>query len=179
MEGTPGSLAMDIPFSLSSPRPHRLVYGFPAWYRVAMGAVLAILGAGLAAVHAAPGAGAWTVLGLVALAGLYEDRWEFDGEAEVIRHRTGLVFAARARTLPFAQVERFQLVPFGPARVFEKGRDLSLTGRLAARGRVDLVLECTDGRRLFLDRHPAREAARLRSQAERIAALCGKPLADG
>lgn len=170
---------MDIPFSLSKPDPHRLVYGFPAWYRIAMGVVLAVLAAGLGAAGGAPGAGAWTVLVLVAVAGLYEDRWEFDGEAEVVRHRTGLVFAARARVFPFASVERFVLIPFGPAHVFKEGKDPSLAGRLVAKGRVDLAMECADGRRIFLDRHPAREAARLRAQAEQIAALCGKPLADG
>ena len=171
--------AMDIPFSLSKPSPHRLVYGFPAWYRIAMGAVFAVLAAGLASAGGAPGAGAWTVLVLVALGGLYEDRWEFDGEAAEVRHRTGLVFAARARVFPLASVERFVLIPFGPAHMLEKGKDPSLAGKLVARGRIDLAMECADGRRVFLDRHPAREAARLRAQAEAIAALCGKPLADG
>lgn len=170
---------MDIPFSLTSPSPERLVFGFPAWYRAAMAGVFGILAAGLAAAGGAPGAAAWVVLALVALAGLYEDRWEFDREAGVIRHRSGLVFAARARTIPFAEVERFLLVPSGPARLAGKDRDPGLAGRLAARGRIDLAMECADGRRLLLDRHPAREGARLRAQAERIAALCGKPLADG
>jgi hypothetical protein len=171
--------SMDIPLRLTSPGPRRLVYGLPIWYRLAMALIFAVLAAGLVLAGGAPGPLAWAVLALVALGGLLEDRWEFDAAAGRVRHRSGLVGVARTREFPLAAVQGFRLVALAADTGAPKARATILDLASGARGRLDLVMECGDGRRYLLDRYPIREGARLRRHGERIAGLCGKPLGKG
>ena len=53
---------MEIPLALTSPRPDRLVYGFPVWYRVVMGGIVAVVCGALFLGDTRPGAFAWVVL---------------------------------------------------------------------------------------------------------------------
>jgi hypothetical protein len=192
--GTGRLAVVEIPLSLSSPSPDRLVYGIPRWYRAAMALVLAALAAALALGDGRAGAAAWTILGLVALGGLYDERWSFDAGRGEVQHRVGLCFAAKASVLRFGAIERFRLVPLVagtvPGSEAERaGNAAALAGQRADDGGgrrfrhrrpfLDLVLECADGRRYVIDRRPARGAGRLRGAADRIAAVCGKPLVLG
>ena len=165
---------MEIPLSLSSHSPDRLVYGLPRWYRAAMALVLAALATGIALGGGRPGPMAWTILVLVALGGLYEDNWSFDAGRGRVVHRVGLSFAAG--TIPGSEAERE-----GKAAALE-GRRADDHGPRRFRHRkpfLDLVMECADGRRCLIDHLPARRAGRLREAGDRIAALCGKPLVAG
>jgi len=171
---------VDIPLRLRTRGPGRLEYGVPGWFRGAMGLLLAVLGGGLALEGRPPGLLGWAVLALAALGGLYEDCWVFDAGAEQVRHRAGLLFAARTRVLPFAAIERFRLVPAGPGAAQDAGPALGGGRSLdLRRTSLDLVLECADGRRVLLDRRPARRAAGLRSAGGQIAERCGKKLEAG
>lgn len=151
---------MEIPLTLQSSRPDRLVYGLPVGYRAAMALLLAALAAGLGLAGRPPGALGWTLLVLVALGGLYEERWSFDAGRGQVRRRVGLLFAARTRELEFEAIVGFRL------------------GRQPAGGRVYLFLECGDGSRLLLDAGPGRRLGPLRELGRRLADLCGKPLAE-
>jgi hypothetical protein len=185
---------VEIPLSLSSHSPDRLVYGLPRWYRAAMALVLAALATGIALGGGRPGPMAWTILVLVALGGLYEDNWSFDAGRGRVVHRAGLSFAANASVFPFAAIERFCLVPVVAGTIpgseaEREGKAAALEGRRAddhgprrfrhRKPFLDLVMECADGRRCLIDHLPARRAGRLREAGDRIAALCGKPLVAG
>lgn len=185
---------MEIPLKLSVPGPDRLVYAIPGWYRLAMAAILAALGAGIALAGARPGPMPWIVLAVVALGGLYQERWEFDAGRGRIEHRVGLLGAARRSVIPFAAIERLRLVPVvtgtvpgSQAERAEKaaalaGHRVDDSGGRRFRHRkpfLDLVIESSDGRSRLVDRMPARRAGRLRDLADRAAALCAKPLVEG
>jgi hypothetical protein len=184
---------LEIPLILRSPRPDRLVYAIPGWYRLAMALILAALGAGLPG-GAAPGPWGWSVLALVALAGLYQESWVFDAGCGRVLHRVGLLSLQRSTVIPFAAIERFRLLPVVtgtvPGSEAERlGNAAALAGQRAddQGGRrqrhrkpfLDLVLECADGRRYLIDHLPARRAGKLRELGDRAAALCGKPLEAG
>lgn len=148
---------MEIPLTLRSFRPDRVVYGVPRWYRVVMALILAALAAAIATGRGRPGPLTWIILALVALGGLYEENWVFDAGCGQVIHRMGLVFASRVSVIPFAAIERFRVIP-------------QLTC-------LDLVLECADGTRYLVDHLPVRREGRLRELAVRVADVCAKPLA--
>ena len=184
---------MEIPLSLTSPRPDRLVYGFPVWYRVVMGGIVAVVCGALFLGDTRPGAFAWVVLVVLLLAALYEDRWSFDGRDGRAEHKAGLVFWARTVALDFAQIERFRVVPLVrgtiPGTEDEKAsNEAALKGERADDGSLkrerhkkpylSLEIECLDGARYLVDHMPARKAEQLRLMASRIGDLCGKPVVD-
>jgi len=184
---------VEIPLVLSTPKPDRLVYGFPVWFRIAMGGILALVSLALAMGDAAPGALAWIVLGLLALATIYEDRWEFDGTLGRATHRSGLMIAARSRVIEFPEIHRFRIVPLvrgtlpgteeeraanAAALKGERTDDVSLKRDRYKKPFLSLEIECLDGTRYLVDHMPARRAPGLRTLASRIAEFCGKPVSD-
>ncbi len=184
---------MEIPLSLTSPRPDRLVYGFPVWYRAVMGAIVAVVCGALLLGEAQPGVFAWLVLAVLLLAALYEDRWSFDARDGRAEHKAGLLFWGRTVSLDFAQIERFRVVPLVrgtiPGTEDEKtSNEAALKGERADDGSLkrerhkkpylSLEIECLDGTRYLVDHMPARKAEQLRLMASRIGDFCGKPVAD-
>lgn len=184
---------MEIPLVLSSPRPDRLVYGFPVWYRLVMGAILAIVAAALILGGTAPGFPAWIVLAILVLGALYEDRWTFDKSSDQVSHRAGLIVAAKTRRIDFADIQQFCIVPFVkgtiPGTEDEKAaNEAALTGQRTDDAAIkrerhkqpflSLEVECHDGTRYLIDHMPARKAEQLRGMAARIAEHCGKPVTE-
>ncbi len=185
---------MEIPLVLRSPRTDLLVYAIPSWYRVLMLFIAFCVAASFVIASAPPGFVAWLVLALVALAGLYEERWTFDSRRGLLVHRAGLLVAARSFEIPFAGIERFRFVPFvrgtipgskdeaaENAAALEGSRTDDTQRRRAMYKRPYLNLICvgSDGVEYLINTIPARRAATLRTAAVRIAELCGKPLVEG
>lgn len=184
---------MEIPLSLTSPRPDRLIYGFPVWYRVVMGVIVAVVCGALFLGDTRPGVFGWVVLAILVLAGLYEDRWSFDARDGKAEHKAGLVFLGRTVSLGFDQIDRFRVVPLVrgtiPGTEDEKvANEAALKGGRADDGSLrrerhkkpylSLEIECLDGARYLVDHMPARKAEQLRLMASRIGDLCGKPVVD-
>jgi len=184
---------VEIPLVLSAPKPARLVYGFPVWFRVLMGAILGLVILALAMGGSPPGGLAWVVLAILVLGALYEDKWEFDADLGRVTHRSGLMIAARSRVIGFPEIQQFRIVPLvkGTLPGTEEERaanEAALQGERtddvsAKRDRhkkpfLSLEIECLDGTRYLVDHMPARRAPGLRTLASRIAEFCGKPVSD-
>jgi len=184
---------VEIPLVLTSPKPDRLVYGFPVWYRIVMGTILAIVAAALLLGDTRPGALAWLVMIILLLGTFYEDKWSFDGADQSARHQAGLMFLSRSRVVPFVQIERLRIVPLVRGTI-PGSEDEKAANEAALKGtRTDdptikrerhkkpflsLEIECADGTRFLVDHMPARKAEKLRSLASRIAEHCGKPVVE-
>lgn len=181
-----------IPLTLRPAAPGFLVLSLPGWYRWLMAAILGVAAAALLQVGGWPGLPAWLLLGLVAVALLYEERWRFDAARGRVVHRSGLLVAARTLEVPFAAIDRFRIVPHvegtipgsederrenAAALAGGRGDDAAARRRRHRKPFLALVLECGDGSVLLIDRVPARQLARLRGTAARLADFCGKPLA--
>jgi len=163
-------------------------------YRAAMAAIFAILLAALFADGELPGIGGWIALAVVALGGLYEDRWSFDAAAGRISHRAGLVFIARRRTIALADIARLRLAPFvqgtipgtedesaqnAAALAGRRGDDASGKRSSYKKPYLCLVMDTLEGASYFVNAMPARRGAELRSQASGIAEFCGKDVSEG
>ena len=184
---------MEIPLVLTSPRPERLDYGFPLWYRAVMAAILVVVAASVFWSGAMPGVLAWIVLAILVLAVFYEDRWTFDATEGRASHHAGLLFASRARVVPFPEIVRFAIVPLVrgtvPGTQEEKAEnqaalegkrpdDVAMKRDRHKKPFLSLEMECADGTRYLVDHVPARRAQDLRALAARIAGHCEKPLAE-
>ncbi len=184
---------MEIPLVLSSPRPDRLVYAIPIWFRVVMGFILAVVIAALVMGDSRPGVLAWIALAILVLGGLYEDTWSFDGTQGRATHRAGLLIAAKSTIVAFSDIERICLVPVVkgtiPGTEDERAeKAAALLGRRAddavsRRERhkkpfLNLEIECVDGTRYLIDHIPARRMEKLRSLASKLTELCEKPLSE-
>jgi hypothetical protein len=184
---------VEIPLVLTAPAPDRLSYGLPLWFRLVMGAILALVILALATSESAPGALAWIVLTILVLGTLYEDRWEFDGALGRATHRAGLLIAARSRVVAFEEIQRLRIVPLVkgtlPGTAEERAEnqaalqgaradDASLKRDRYKKPFLSLEIECLDGTRYLMDHMSARRAVALRAVASRIAEFCGKPLSD-
>ena len=180
-----------IPLVLRATGGQRLVLGLPLWYRVVMALILAVVAAGLVQVGGRPGILAWTVLALLLVALLYQERWVFDAGLGRVRHQGGLVGAARTTDIPFRAIAGLRLEPHVRGTIPGSEDERRANAAALAGGRTDdgdrhrarhkrpylgLVLECADGTRLLVDRVPARDADRLRQVARRLAEHCGRPL---
>ena len=185
---------MEIPLTLRSPSPDRLVYAVPRWFRASMAGILAVLVAGLLLGGKPPGVMGWAMLVLAAAGALYEERWVFDATAGRIVQRVGLRLAARSLVIPFESAETFRIIPVvagtipgSQDEVTENAAALAGTPTVDSRGKrarhkkpfLDLVVECVDGTRYLIDHRPARHAAELREVATQVAALCDKALEEG
>ena len=183
---------MEIPLVLTSPKPERLTYGFPAWYRAVMAAILAIVIAAVLLGDSAPGVLAWIILGILFLATVYEDRWTFDADARTVSHRAGLLIASRSRVIAFAEIAQFVIVPLVkgtvPGTEEEKAEnkaaiegkhpnEASLMWNRHKKPFLNLEIECVDGTRYLVDHVPARRSHVLHALGARIARHCEKPLA--
>ena len=180
-----------IPLTLRPVAPGLLVLALPGWYRWLMAAILGVAAAALLQVGSWPGIPAWLLLGLVAAALLYEERWRFDAARGRVVHRNGLVLAARTLEVPFTAIERFLIVPHVEGTIPGTEAERRENAAALAGGRGDdaavrrfrhrkpflaLVMEC-GGSVHLIDRVPARQGVRLRATAARLADYCGKPLA--
>jgi hypothetical protein len=186
---------MEIPLVL---RPSRaggaLVYSIPLWYRLVMAFLAALIVAAFAVEGSPPGLVAWIVFAVIALAGLYEERWTFDPKGGGIVNRAGLVVAAKSRVLRVEEVERFRLLPFVRGTVPGSEDERRENAAALAGGRADdaiqrrvsykkpflnLVCETSDGSVYLINALPARRGPALRDVGRRIASLCGKPFVEG
>jgi len=184
---------VEIPLVLSSPRPDRLVYALPIWFRVLMGGILALVATALLMGEDRPGALAWTVLVILLLSFLYDDRWVFDASKNHAVHRAGLLVGSKSTVIAFSAMERFCIVPLVkgtiPGSDDERAENAAaLKGQRTDDGQLrrfrhrkpflSLEIEGTDGTRYLVDHVPARCAEKLRGAASRMAELCGKPLSE-
>ena len=185
---------MEIPLVLRERRDGGIVYSVPRAFRAAMAAIFALLAAALLTDGLGPGLGGALALALVALGGLYEERWTFDAKSGEIAHRVGLVFLARRRVIPLEEVARFRIAPFVRGTVPGSTDEAEENEAALAEGRADdsrsrrarykkpylcLLCETEDGSRRFVNAVNARKGAGLKAQAARIAEACGKPLIIG
>ena len=184
---------MDIQLALSEPRPGRLVYALPIWYRIMMALVMGVIVASLLSVRAWPGIMAWIILVILALGLLYEDTWTFDAAEGKATHRAGLLVAACTTPIAFSAIERFRIVPLvkGTVPGTEDERTENAAALLGQRDDdprfkrshhkkafLNLTLESTDGTIYLIDHVPARNVERLRMIASRLAEVCGKPVSE-
>ena len=102
------------------------------------------------------------------------------------------MLAFRTLELRFSAIERFLIVPHVEGTIPGSAEERLENAAALAGGRGDdaaarryrhrkpflaLVLECGDGTTHLIDRVPARQGARLRETAARLAECCDKPLA--
>ena len=100
---------------------------------------------------------------------------------------------AWSTVIEFASLDRFCIVPLVkgtvPGSEDEKTENAAALKGVRAddshfkRSRhkkpfLSLEIECTDGSRYLIDHLPARNGAKLRAAASRMAALCGKPMTE-
>jgi hypothetical protein len=184
---------MEIPLGLST-RSGRLVYAIAWPFRAGMAAILALLAWAAFMDGGRPGVSGWIILGLVALGGLYEERWVFDPAAGRIVHRSGLLFLAKRKVIALDEVLRFRFAPFVRGTV-PGSADEAAQNDLAMRGSpiddsgkkrssykkpfICLVVETQDGERHFVDALSSKKKDALHEKAVRIAEACGKPLVEG
>jgi len=184
---------VEIPLVLSSPRPDRLRYALPIWFRVVMGCILALVATALLMSDDRPGFLAWMVLVILTLSVLYEDTWTFDAAEGRAVHRVGLLIGARSTVIAFSAIERFCIVPLVkgtiPGTADERAENTAaLKGQRTDDGQLrrfrhkkpflSLEIEGTDGTRYLVDHVPARCAEKLRGATSRMAKLCDKPLSE-
>ncbi len=184
---------MDIPLVLTSPKPNRLVYSFPLWFRFVLSAILFIVIAALFTGAETPGYIAWTVLVILLLSALYEDKWVFDAAKGEVKHRAGLLIAARSWRIDFSEIARFRIVPFVKGTIpgseeEKKENEAALSGGRSDDGTprrhrhkkpfLHFEIECADGSRYLIDRLPGRRIEKLRNLASRIADHCGKTVSE-
>lgn len=189
---------MEITLVLREKTPGRLVYAIPLWYRLVMALISAIL---VAAIYVSgDGKGSvvsWIIVGIAALAALYEETWVLDKATASLSHRFGLVFLARTVSLPFDRIQSFRLRAFykgsnpgTPASAGESAAILSslnvdsdlsdLKGRNRMRRKAYITLICDDreGGGLVINTLPLRGAAGLKTVAARFAQEAGVALLD-
>jgi hypothetical protein len=189
---------MELPLVLALRSPARLSLGIPLWYRLSMGFLEALLVASMYSGGSSPGPLGWFFSAIVLLALLYEEKWSFDTDTLSISHRFGLIIVAKTFSVPLAEVTGFRLVPWtrgtlpGSAEERADAANTLAVSRGAQDGQANprvlsgihkkpfLALVCeTEGQTLLVNMVSARKGEKLRSQAERLARHCGKPLAEG
>jgi hypothetical protein len=184
---------MEIPLVLTAPRPERLVYALPVWYRMMMGFILTLVATALIMTGSWPGFLAWTILVILTLCMLYEDTWTFDAKDGRAVHRAGLLIGARSTVIELSAIEQFRIVPYVkgtiPGSEEEKAENAAaLEGKRTDDDHLKrsrhkkpfLILEinCADGTRYLIDHIPARSGAKLRAAASQLGTLCGKPVVE-
>jgi hypothetical protein len=142
------------------------------------------------------------ILVIIMLFGLlYEERWTFDRAAGRVENRFGVVFLARRRVFPLADLERVALDRFTRGRIADEppGPGAGGTSSNAAGGRaagpffgalrparrrwgeqriVRLVAVARAGDVHVLDAGPAHKLPQFRGRAMRIAEFCGVRFVD-
>ena len=113
---------------------------------------------------------------VIALAALSEDRWIFDGEAEEVRRRTGVLFLAKSWAMDLGMISAIELDPeFNGA---EGGDPYAKVSASAAKDRCALRLALGDGRTLVLCSANRKRLPELRERGVAIAEAIGKPLVE-
>jgi hypothetical protein len=184
--------SVDIPLVLKE-KGKLLVYRIPVWYRIAMILIGLVLVGAIIVAGEKPSAFEWILLGLCALAGLYEERWKLDGETGFLSHRYGLVFLAKTITSPFSRIEGFRLRafvrgstpgapgeeeesrrilssldPMNDAKAYEKGKSRP------KKAYVSLICDDLEGGGLVVNTLPARRVAELRLAGLKFSGCAGK-----
>jgi hypothetical protein len=191
---------MEIPLTLRRRKDGSLVYAIPLWYRLATGAMLAVVAGGLLSSGEAPGLLAWIIMALLALGLLYEERWTVSsGE---LRHAAGILPFASRLSIPFGQIEDLRLSAFARGTIpgtederKEKARAFSLLETSISGSRsldaerpnflkprnkpyLNLVLRTKDDQVYLVDSLPAARAARLVKVGRALAEACGVEFAE-
>lgn len=190
---------MEIPLVFSVDKNGRLVYAIPLWYRIVLSAILVIVGVSVFVAGGDPGIGSWIIVAVLLLGILYEEKWIADPAAKLIRHRSGLVIAARPIDIPFAAIEGFALTSLVrgtiPGTEEEKAenkaafavlngetdtRDMKPMDRLfRKKAFMNLVIKSNDGTVYLMNTMPTRRASSLREAGRRYAEICGVPFVEG
>jgi hypothetical protein len=144
---------------------------------------------------------AWILAIIMLLGLLYEERWTFDRAAARVENRFGLVFLARRKVFPLADLERIGLERFTRGRLSDEapghgagGTSANAAGDQSAgpfsgalrpsRRRwgeqriVRLVAVARAGDVHVLDAGPAHKLPQFRGRAMRIAEFCGVRFVD-
>ena len=100
------------PLIPKNPRPEQLVLSFGLGWRLFFGAIGALIAYGMIQ-EGTVGVLALIITVILILAALYLDRWEFDRQAEVIKHSSGLLLAHRTKR--YALTDLQEVVTRGPA----------------------------------------------------------------
>jgi hypothetical protein len=189
---------MDIPLALRETKDGRVIYSIPWWYRVLMLVIGAVLLGAVLVAGDKPSVIEWVALALALAAALYEERWVLDPGTKTIRHRFGLLFAARSVSLPFDRIEGFRLrafvrgsTPGGPAEAEESKRILEAadpTGDANALGErrsrlkkayVTLLCDDLEGGALVINTLPARRVPDLKAAGALLSRIAEKPFSKG
>jgi hypothetical protein len=188
---------MEIPLTLKKLKDGTLVYAIPLWYRLATGAMLAVVAGGLLSSGEAPGFLAWIILALLALGLLYEEKWSILPASNELRHAAGILPFAAKLSIPFGQIEGFKLSAFARGTIpgtederQERERafsllEASISGNqslgaerpsfLKPRRKpyLNLILATREGQDYLVDSLPASRAARLLKVGKAMAEACG------
>lgn len=167
-----------------NPRPEQLVLSFGWGWRAFFGAVAALLAYGMLQDGVA-GAIGIIFTAILVLAALYDDRWDFDREAGVIAHSSGLLLVKRTKRYPLSDLREVLTrgrtpssdVPSAPEGMLGRGPHRG-PPRGVNRGftRLWLRFEETGDVDIQMDSNRHREA--LQNLAMEIARFCDVPYRD-
>jgi len=203
MEASGYSQGMEIPLTVRKGEGGNLSYGIPLWYRLASGAMLAVVAGGVLVSESPPSVIAWLIAILLLLGILYEERWTAIPGRKVMRHTEGLLPLTRSFEIPFDEIADLRLEAFAKGTVpgsaeekadgrrafaMMKGADIATEARSEARpslfrmnGRkpyMNLMLATQKGEVLLVDSLPARRAVRLLRAGTALAEACGVPMRE-
>jgi hypothetical protein len=149
-----------------------LAYGIGWPFRFALGSIALIMGIGALS---AGGIGAgWLFVALPALGALYEERWLFDSQDRTVRGRMGLVFLAKGPSFSFSDVTSLDIDIFAKGQIDQ--RTLPAADKMPRGSQARLILHLKDGQSFMIDSVPFAARAKLRKDAQEIAALLGMEL---
>jgi len=144
----------------------------PATFRIAFLIIAVILIASMATLEVVTPV-PLIITAITVLAGLYEERWQFDREAGTVVHRYGLIILAKQSVVPFDQIDTFVL---SNLREIPDEGPFSARRSVALRSLVSFQLLTTDGKYRTVEIRPNRHNDSLKQNAERIAEFCGTDL---
>ncbi len=162
--------------SLIRRRPDRAELTIPAAARLAYLAVGAafvfLLYRGFGGAHAVT----WLLGGIVALAGLSEDRWIFDLGAREMRRRYGLLLIAKSWAVDLGEISSIEL-DLDAWETASADPYVQLPGNIR-KGYCSLRVMLAGGKALTLCAVPGKRADALRERGKAIAALIDRPFAE-
>ncbi len=151
-----------------------MVYSISWGFRAAFLVTASIVIASVASVSGGPflarfNAFSLAMVGACLLASLYQERWIFDRESNVLERNVGLVFLHTHRRVPLDTLREVVLRGFG-------AREREGPGFLRRAGAATLAVVNREGRFYRLAMASGGGARELQANAERLAAFCGIPL---
>ena len=144
----------------------------PSSFRIAFLVIAAILIASMATLEVIT-AVPLIITAITVLAGLYEERWQFDREAGAIVHRYGLIVLAKRSVVSFDEIDTFIL---SNLREIPDEGPFSARRGVAMRSLVSFQLLTTDGKYRTVEIRANRHNDSLKENAERIAEFCDSNL---